>query len=325
MFDSCTFLDTTRLPCISYLPGGFCSRPDMFRCPEYIRTHMPSLSFSSMKDFSHCHRKFYHGYIQGIELKEKKKALELGSKASLILGMLHAVTNPDGVGEYKRFIRSAWESTLEPGDPDSFGDLSLIIMKAMFDAYVACGLHEHKGTSEYEFRWKDLDYPEIHGFLDLAIQEQAWAEEFKYTTSPQYYDKFAMEEQLSSYFIGAPQINTFRVTCLVPPKFRPKDNEKLSQFYKRVYDDIVSRNTTAYFMQTTYYRSEFNLDQFKHKARMIAEEIMQYCNKAQLTPDPTYYFYQNKQACHAPFECEFIDICTSGVMPDNLFKKRGKR
>jgi hypothetical protein len=278
-----------------------------------------------MKDFSHCHRKYYHAYIQGLQLIEPGRAIRLGSLASLILGMLRSESHQNRVEEYKQFIYQKWLDTLDKEDPDSLGDLDLIRMKAIFDAYIALGMHEPRGITEYEFRWTDLDYPEIHGYLDLAIPSLREAEEFKYTSNASYYDKFAMEEQLCSYFIGAPGIDTYRVTCIIPPKLRLKEDERLSQYYQRIYDDVLHCHTTFYFIRQTYYRSEFNLEQYKIKARMIAEEIMQYAKMTELNPDPMYYFYQNKQACHSPFECEFIDICRSGVLPENLFKKRGTR
>lgn len=318
-------MDDTVKPCVSYILGGMCSRPDMFRCLEFIKMHEPSLSYSALKDYSQCHRKFWHGWIEGRELIEKKRPLRLGSLADDILQILHSNKKSEtAVSEYRGIIETKISESIDEEDPEKqYGDLDFWRMRALFDAYIEKDVHTMKGDTQYEFRWKVPGYPKIHGFIDL--KENRIGHEYKYTTNADYYSHmFNVREQLMSYFIGAPEIEGFRLHAIVNPvNFKLHKDESIQAFYDRVKVDIKRRLGTVYHLTYNFWRTEFNLQEYMDKAKMISEEIMRYIVADY--PDPKYPFYQNTQACHQPFECDFFPICNSGVMPENLYKKREKR
>src|SRR4030067_1408697 len=201
MFDeACPYINDAVEPCTSYLKGGFFSRNDMFRCIEYIRRHEPTLSFSAIKDYTQCHRKFYYAHLQGLQLIEKSKAMEMGSIAAQIIGLLHSKgAEETAVEQYRKIISDTISNTMDPDDSDSVGDLSLWAMKAMFDAYIELDFHTLKGETEYRFLWNEPEFPRVKGFIDL-YDTFGIGHEFKYTGIPDYYDRFTMNDQLSSYF-----------------------------------------------------------------------------------------------------------------------------
>ncbi len=321
--DACLYINDAVKPCTSYIKGGYCTRNDQFRCIEFIRRHEPTLSFTSIKDYAQCHRKFYLAHVQGLEPIEKNRALTLGSLAAIIIGMLHASIDKDtAVNRYKTLINAEIEKTIDPEDGESVGDLSLWAMKAMFDAYIENDIHSLKGVTEKRFLWNEPGYPRVKGFIDL-VDIYGFGHEFKYTQSPDWYDRFTMQDQLSSYFVGDPEIIRFDLHLLAYPTIRFKKSETITQLYERTKNQIVKASTAVYFIHRSYWREEFDLNAYKNKAKMVCEEIMKYLDMAaESNMDPMYPFYQDFSSCKCPFECDFIDICRTGVVPYNLFRKK---
>ncbi len=333
MFNSCPHLNMAVKPCVSYLKGGFCSRDDMFRCPEYMKSigEVP-LSHTAIKNYCQCHRKFYYSGIRGLQLIEPSWQIRQGQRASIILGWLHNrdIPTEEAVQKYQAFIMSELEESRNLEEPEDTGDLIIWAMKAMFDVYIEMDWHTLKGQTEYEFRWTDPEYPHVHGYIDLATLEHKDLDssrmgrgiEFKWTGSPQWYQKFHMEDQLMSYFIGAPTLQSFEVRLFVPPIMKFKKGEKMSELFERTRESVKQQLVTERILSNVYYRNEFNLEEYKVRARMIAAEILRYFQMSETMDNPEYAFYQDKTACYTPVECDFMKICKYGIMPENLFKKR---
>jgi hypothetical protein len=322
-------------PCAHYVHGGFCTLGNHFRCIEYILRHEPPLSFSAIDTYTSCHRKFYWSYLVGLEPVEKSWPLQLGSAASHILGILHNKDIPDDRAklQYEEYIELLIKDTTDPEDEEqAYGHPDIWRMRAMFDAYIAMDLHTLRGIPEYEFRWTDPEYPKVHGYIDLVqlvTHEDHFGWEFKWTGNPDSYGKFLIEDQICAYLIGDPAINRMTVRCFVPPEMRRKQatkkqtGESMLEFYRRMYDDILTRNFTKYFIDRTYWRSEFNLDNYKNKAARTAQEIMRYIDEAGIAP-----FYQNKKNCLNPFRCDFLSVCENDIERPwemECYKKRGER
>jgi len=213
------------------------------------------------------------------------------------------------------------------GDSDN-PDLpqALESMTALFEGYVEKEMHTVKGVSEFYFRWEELDYPRIHGYVDL-MQEFILSEsgkptrtiayEFKYTKSPDWYSKFNLMFQLGTYFLGNPELERITARIIQAPQMRMGKNENLRQFHDRVKDDIV-RRIGHYVNDSNYWRTEYNYEAIKQKARKIVNEITTYI------PQGIEAWYQDDQACFSP-PCEFFKICDSGVVSETLYKKREMR
>lgn len=320
---ACPDINDAVAPCSHYVKGGFCTLPVHFRCVEYVIHHEPPLSYSAISDYSHCHRKFYHGWLQGYELIEKGWALKKGALAAEILGVLHHKDRADDcVQWYKTRIDEEIRKTIDPEDEALlYGRPDLWAMKAMFDVYIELEFHTMKGVTEYEFRWDQPEYPKVHGFVDLVdltTYDDTQGYEFKYTGNSDNYEKWLVDEQLSAYFIGVPQLKRMTVRCFVPPLYKLSKKESIMDYYDRMAKDIRRRSITEYFISRTYWRNEFDLEAYKQKARMIAHEIVEYLKTGSIEP-----FYCNKKACLSPFPCDFLQSCRYGVFSDQIYRKRG--
>ena len=324
--------DAPGQPCAHYIQGGYCTLGNHFRCPEYIIHNEPPLSFSAIDTYSQCHRKFYWGWLTGLEMVEKSWALQLGSHAAKILGWLHDSKVENSVGLYQEYIESLIKQTTDPEDDErKYGHSDIWKMKAMFDAYIKMDLHTMKGISEYEFRWNELEIPKVHGFIDLiqlVTHEEHFGYEFKWTGNPDNYGKFENGEQYMAYFIGDPKISRITNRCFVAPHISPRkatkkqSSESIQDFYQRVYDDVLAMNFHKYFIDRTYWRSEFDLEAYKIKAKRVAQEIMRYIDEGGIEP-----FYQNRKACLNPFRCDFLPACSNDMQKPwemtECYKKRG--
>lgn len=326
--------DAPGQPCAHYVLGGYCTLGNHFRCPEYIVHNEPPLSFSAIDTYSQCHRKFYWNWLVGIEVIDKSWAVKLGSHAAKILDWLHDVNTENAVQLYEDYIQDLIRETTDPEDEEKkYGHIDIWKMKAMFDAYIKLDFHTVKGITEYEFKWNELEIPRVHGFIDfvhLVTYDEHFGYEFKWTGNPDNYGKFENGEQYMSYFIGDPKITRMTNRCFVSPHVSPKkatkkqSSESIFDFYQRVYDDVLQTNLTKYFIDRTYWRSEFDLDAYKAKAKRVAIEIMKYIDEGSIEP-----FYQNRKACRNPFICDFLRICENEISKPwemtNCYKKRGDK
>jgi hypothetical protein len=324
----CPDMDASIKPCTHFVQGGTCTMPNHFRCLEYIIRKEPPMSFSSISDFKACPRKYLHRWINGWKSKEKGWALILGSHASKILGILHDKQyEEDCIERYNAYINEVITASEDPEDEDcQFGEPSFWVMKCMFDTYVEKGMHSKKGNTEYEFHWDMPEYPKVHGYLDfcnLTTYDDTFGDEFKYTGQADRYDKFAVEEQLSAYFIGVPQLKRMTVTCFVPPNYTPynskRKKESINEFIIRCKEEI-NKHWSAHVVSKTYWREEMDLERYKGEAREIAHMIVKYIETGN---DNT--FYQNRKECRNMFPCDFIPVCKYGVMDETQFKKREAR
>jgi hypothetical protein len=132
---------------------------------------------------------------------------------------------------------------------------------------------------------------------------------------------FSMYEQMGTYLLGSPKLESIQSVCLVAPVVRFKKTEKITEVYERNLEHCT-KGITNHIIQRNYYRNEFDFELIKRKAKMIALEIAWYLKQGAEIMDPKYYWYQNRQGCYSPFECEFLPICKSGVVPENLYEKR---
>jgi len=193
--------------------------------------------------------------------------------------------------------------------------------------------HLLKGITEYEFRWNEIECPQVHGFIDLIIlinPEEHTGYEFKWTGNPDNYGKFMNGDQYASYFIGDPKIELMINRCFVPPEIRPKkatkkqSSESIFDYYQRAYDDILQMNTHRYFIDRKFWRSEFDLEAYKNKAKRVAQEIMQYVDEGRMNP-----FYQNRKNCFNPFRCDYLRVCENDILTPweltDCYQKKGDR
>ncbi len=310
----CPDIDRGISPCAHYILGGHCTLDKHFLCLEYLRHNAPTLSYSSMKEFISCHRKFWYGHIMGLTLKEKSIRLLMGSIADKILQGLHSSTsNYDHESVLKTYINDN-----RSGDPDDPGIAELWAMLGLFNGYVLKEFHAMKGITQFAFKWQEPEYPTLRGFIDLAILEDKIGYEFKYTKNADWYRKYNISDQLCAYFIGAPSLERITLRAISVPLQRLGANEQPWDYADRIRKDFM-RRPFHYVHDQSYWRSEFDLTSYMNRAKMIAKEIVSYSDMG------IDAFYMNAPtACFVPL-CDFLSICENGVISEEIYSCRKTR
>jgi len=302
-------------PCIHSIGDkfDFCGLSEMFRCTEYIRRNEPALSYSTIRN-SLCKRKLYWSYIAGIQLIIKPLPMKLGEIAGAILNFLHTEQEISG-----------WYPDID-SLKDNDGNLPFQIMAILgvFKGYKEKEFDTVKGIVQSRFEWFEEGYPRIIGYMDLKTHDTI-GYEFKYSSKPDAYkEKFIVQDQVATYFLGNPTLERITVRVIQVPQLRLAKNESLEDYRDRVYKDFLDR-PMHYVNNTSFWRNEFNYDEIREKYKMIANEIQRYIELGGIK-----YFYQSNgpNTCFAETtgtavsNCEYLQICESGVVSDQLYKKR---
>ncbi len=305
-------------PCAHYLKVGLCDHPALFRCIEYQRRHEMPISYSLMRDFCQCKRRYYWRYQRGIEPIEKAIPLRRGGIVSVIVDKLHS-TDLDS-----KTAAAFIEALLSPlkDDEGNFYPWIHALWGVML-AYHDGGHDAKKGQTQKEFRYREADLPEIHGFMDFIPNvPDTVAYEFKYTERPDSYTRFTLQDQLSTYFLANPDLRRFTCRTITVPQLRMGKNESGATYRERVYDDAMKRKD-HYFIDRHYWRSEFDLDAQRVKIRRIAADIVRYLDLGGGIEE----FYQtiHPATCFLPQPCDYLKICENGVVSDQIYKQKEKR
>lgn len=313
----CEYLDRSKEPCVSYQVGGMCNRRDMFRCVEYMKANEPTMSYSALRDYVTCPRKYYYSVIRGLQLLNPPVRLMAGKIMSECLDQIHA-SSP--TSKYTEILNKYKEQYSDPkADPEKVYNLELCRIEGFLRAYVLMPVSEEKGITQYEFRWKKREgYPVIHGYMDLARDldgEGGYGYEFKYSGNDNW-GKFVVAGQLGTYFLGT---NLERITLriLKVPGIKPKRGEKTDEYIDRVQEE-VSGSSKEYVRDFSYWRNEFDLDALADKYKMLANEIYERLRVG----ERAFYLTENQDA---HFRCDYLNICESGVISEQLYTKREGR
>jgi len=302
-------------PCIHSIENkfDFCELPEMFRCIEWIRRNEPTLSYSTIRD-SFCKRKLYWSYIAGIQLVIKPLPMKLGEIAGQILNLLHN-------GE-TTLIETFNLDSLKDGD----GNLpfQIMAMLGLFKGYKEREFNSIKGITQSRFEWREEGYPHIIGYMDLKTYDKI-GYEFKYSSKPDAYkEKFIIQDQVATYFLGNPTLERITVRAIQVPQLKLAKNESLENYRDRVHQDFLTR-PLHYINDTSFWRNEFNYDEIREKYKMIANEIQRFIEMGGLR-----FFYQSNgpNTCFGDTtgtmmsNCQYLQICESGVVSDQLYRKR---
>ena len=308
----CPDIDTRVSPCKYYIQGGFCKLPYNFRCVEWLARNTISMSYSSVKDWATCRRKYYYAYIRGIQLRPEHVNIRMmaGTIMSEVLDEVHKVDIDSSIKSRTEVVLAKYANlivdTSEGGQKIS-QELSKI--RALQLYLIESPFAEIKGQTQCEWFWREPDYPQLHGFLDLLTTIPTIAYEFKYSGSPDIYaSKFIVSDQLSTYFLGMPNLQRITLRAIRVPTLRPKKDEQEQDYINRMYEDI-KRQPHHYIIDTNFFRSEFgeDMEETKEKARFMVREIAQ--SVEAFSSSGMAAFYQNKFSCYKPTPCPYLPLC----------------
>lgn len=312
---TCKSLTTyIKKPCDHYLPTGLCLKPDFFRCVEYMEKFEPILSNSGVNSFIQCPRKYYLGSILGIKVKEglKSDAVKIGNCVDDYITQ----SSIDYLG-----WNSLWETKTNA------------ICKA-YDKMIKPFPKSIQGQKEFSI--KQDGHPTITGRLDLAGPNFFF--ELKTTTSPKYYTKYWIHDQMGTYFLSNSKYEYGILLVIKTPALKQTGtfkNETLEDYRDRCYRDMCKRpveyfigyNKDKYTFGTKFYRSEFDLEGLRYRYKWVGGHIQQGL-KAEWIGEKINnclcegYWYQNRASCISLFTCDFLEVCDTGGVSEDVYEYR---
>ena len=308
----CESIDKSVKPCRYFISPMQCSLSNNFLCIEAKQRKAPKISHSELTTYGKCYRMWWYSYYQGLELIKPPVRLLAGR----IFGeCLAALVSNKPKTTWKEIINNYEQIYTEGEIPKELTLISAWTMALENGwAYI-----EEKGIAEYEFLTKDLDYPQVHGYLDLVRLDgdgkPSYAKEFKYSGNPDGWSKFTLGNQLATYFWGLPSIERIEVGIFKVPGLRQKKGEEAEEYRDRVIKDITY-NKLEYLYKQNYYRNEFDLAALKRRYGVMTTELY---NRLGGGID-AFYLTDNRETC---FRCDYLQICSNdGIVSEQLYKKK---
>ena len=310
------------LPCRSYIrpkdpaEPGFCSQPEIFRCPEAMKKKLPFISYSRLTDFIACRRKYYHGVVEGLQVKAEHlpEPIKLGRAWDAFIHHLHDENFDHLAGIQSRQL-SPEQTAKISALMRSYKELEVSVDK---EGLVGCQykIHAPIGTTN------------IIGFVDRAYEN--CIVETKLSSRPDFYQqKENVAYQLGTYFLGNEAWKYGIVEIVRAPTLRTGQgryqDEDPEEFENRIFSDIVSRpgfyfvgwdrKTKTYGVK--FWRSEFDLDEIFRTYRDVLQEIQRAAQEGSR--------WRNKLACHVPTPCPYLPIKRTGVISEEIYERRQKK
>ena len=302
-------------PCIHLIKGDgrdFCKRDSQFLCLETFSSQTPIMSHSARMSWTRCRYKYYLSNIMGVKIKDHMKGMPL--KIGTVI---------DRFFEYRYQLKPFKEEFKTLCHALNMGDAEIAkcyaIIKAFYDLEVKvedCGKPQHKIIYE----GKTIN---VKGYIDCKFDDHA--DEIKTSARPDFYRQpFNLKSQLSTYFLAEPSIKYFSVKIIRVPTLRyNSDKESAEEYQDRLYSSIISR-PSYYFIGwkklartfgIKFHRTEFNLDDIRDDYEKVSADIVRAAR------DESFYQSFN---CYCPGECEFLPICKTGGVSEEIYEYRQK-
>lgn len=297
-------------PCLHYIDAynegeaGFCDSEKRYRCIEALKHSQPALSHTAALAWVKCKMYFYYHYILGIRTKTEYLS--------------------DGI---KR--GNVWDTFMNGKDykvvADEMGisNKDRVAISALIDAYNDLEIVKPEGIPQGK-----LSYPYNNNtvvcFVDWLMEDGF--EEWKLSASPGWYLKTEnIFHQVGTYFMASDRLEYVDMKPAQMPQLKTGGqrtkyvNETDNEFYDRIYSDILARPSfyfVGYNRDTKtwgkrFFRKEFDLGYMEFMYKWLFTELRETMDRGS--------WYKNEGACHNPFECDFFDICRTGVVSSNHY------
>lgn len=294
-----------------FFKDGFCQRPDMFRCIEYMARVRLTISHSSILDFWKCPFLFLLKDVIGLQVKEEFKNVNIRMGIAF-----HELLSK---GRYRTYFSSDEEK------------------QEMFVNVLADLVKELKLFDLPDMKWEqsfvldDPDLPQIKGRVDFVSKESSVLGDIKFTSKPDIFLSGGYaSDQLTLYAMAFEDIKNFCVCPVRVPSLRQGKDESVEKMSDRLREDILKR-PSFYFASYIkpkkrlknkigwgefYIREELPVDRMKVNLIHTALNISFCFNNRN--------FPQHRCFCNVPFNCDYKDICDTGYIDSNKFYIAGK-
>jgi hypothetical protein len=194
---------------------------------------------------------------------------------------------------------------------------------ALIKAYHKLNIQvEPKGIAQLQFHYIKPTH-HIKGYIDCLYPDHFL--EDKLSGRPDFYaKKWNLSHQLSTYFLSNPKLDYAIVRVARVPSLRTGKGKNADEtpdgYTQRIYSDIIKR-PSHYFLGLNrikrtyghrYYRNEFNLEEMEKEYIQVSKDIQRAAKEDA--------FYKNRNACHVPADCEYLPICDTGGVSDELYE-----
>jgi hypothetical protein len=292
-----------------------CKLSQNFICIEYAKRHgipisngearvekSKYISYSQLVTWTACKKRWK--LSREWELIEKPIRMMMGDVASQCFDAIHTG------GDWKPIIHAIVDGLNIQNEEDDYKLQELIALYQLLQWYSQSAYGEMRGLAQKE---ANLDLGSgwtLTGRLDLLMGTMAY--EFKYTSRPEGYSKWVLEDQLSTYFLLLKDLQRITVRLVTVPSLKLSRKESIDSYAQRIYADVKNR-PGHYIRDVNYWRNEFNLDYHLARLQKVVIEI---------DLETEFYPTSNRTACFMPSSCEFLSVCESGGISEEIYKKR---
>lgn len=326
---TCKDLDNSiKTPCNFYIQTGFCSKPNYFRCVEYMANNEPIISYPAMRSFLKCEKLYYHAFVSGDELIEKSDALNISSYVDSVLSQKEVDTTGG-----KNNILKELEEGLDQLLTKQKDNVWLSKAKAIVEGMNILGITKHIINQDFEPKKEFLiqrdGLPQIHGFIDFHHISNRFFLELKTTKKIDDYKqdkfKFKIEDQCGMYFLSNPAYEFCVILPIKIPELEYNESkETTEQYYNRCLTDITNR-PRHYFVNYNYETKKFGIKLYRQE--IDENELIKLCKwtaKSIQRCAKENYWPMRKGSCFSPVKCDFYEACSVGISEDR-YKKRDKK
>jgi hypothetical protein len=281
---------------------GKCNQSSYYYCIEYMKHKLWNLSFSSVRTFDVCPRKFYYTDILGIKRKESFSSLPLRS-GSYLHGLVSHSNKP--VYFTKDELRDRYNI-----------DMVYQVMNEL-NLFCVDSLH-NEPIHELTIVNTQIG---LKGILDLYHID--YFGELKLSAKPEsYLNNWTAYDQLAYYFLITPHKYCYMLPVRTPLLKEGKD-EHPDMYRHRLKSDILRRpkfyfpeygeGRTEFKWGRKYYRSEFDLEGLQTKINWVRNEIRSALNAG--------YFTQRYANCMSyGYPCDYAPVCETGGINEVVYE-----
>ena len=309
--------------CSHYQPAdendpGLCDRSSQFQCIVDIANRLPYISHSGRMNWARCRYKWY--LARKYQVRQEKVGDPLVSGIILDEFISYYINGRNFKSRFEEIINTYQRSW-------QFKSRVHAIIKAWYTLGITIDQTNLVGIQQ-PCRYI-TPTANVIGYTDVEYTDHLL--EFKMSSNPDYYTQlFNITSQCSTYFLCNPEIEYIDMMIVRLPGQRTGTrgfvDEDFDGFKARMYSDIISR-PSYYFtgwkkeektFGKRFWRTEFPLDVIERDYEVITQEIL----TAMEHEDDPGSFYQNFFGCHVPFDCEFLPICQTGIVSDEIYEPR---
>lgn len=286
--------------------------------------------------FKLCPRKHYYSYVCGVR-REQSAALRFGGAFH---EALHLYKTTEDIDRATSFLDDNYRAMIDATDSEERIEsllLELVKVKVLLQGYIIRWADEPIEILESEIQF---DLPIVNpqtekasrtyrnaGKIDavahydgrLVILEHKTTGD-SITTDSNYWDRLALDEQISRYILAARELgydvggvlyDVIRKPSIAPKlvgRGEDRRRESLVEYSERLSEDIGTR-PSFYFARREVVRFERELTEMRYEMWDIAKQIRQ--------AERNNLHYKNSQSCRFPYPCAYLPLCVNQIDVEN--------